>query len=430
MTTQSSAFDEAMGREVLKSERLRATIIAVMFANAATVFTLVSLVKPELVARISRGQARLAPVLLGFAVVVAYGLRMRFVAGRALQGGRPPAPGFRYLNAVIETALATVIIWVVGHAVGPLVGLLSPASFLYFFIIALSALRLDPKLSIFTGLSAAAQYGLVSVWALANTDPSAYEPLLVAAPHHFGKAMLLAVTGAVTGLVAARIRAHAISSIRSVSEKERVLALFGQHVSGAVVDKLLSQKGDLESESRYVCIMFLDIRGFTTFSESKRPEEIVAYLNTLWGLMIEIVNDHGGIINKFLGDGFMAMFGAPVSDGQDCKNAVRAAKAILLRVAEAVESGVVPATRVGIGLHSGVAVAGNIGGAERKEYSVIGDVVNLASRIEGLNKTYESQLLLSEEVFSAAGPEAAAATKLGTVPVKGRAEPVNVYKLA
>jgi adenylate cyclase len=425
----TSAFDEAIGREVLRSERLRATIIAALFSTGAAGFVLVWLIRQDVVARVSRGQARLVPMVCAFAVVVSYELYMRGAASRALRDGTTPAVAWRYVNAAVETSLPTALILVVGHFVGPVAGLLSPAPFLYFFIIALSALRLDARLSIFTGISAGIQYLLASVWALSSIDTSAVEPLLVAAPHHFGKAMLLIATGGVTGLVASRIRRHAVASIRSVSEKERVVALFGQHVSAAVVEKLLAQPSELESETRHVCIMFLDIRDFTTFSENKRPEEVVAYLNSLWGFMIDVVNAHGGIINKFLGDGFMAMFGAPVSDGQDCKNAVRAAKAILERVAQAVESGAIPKTRVGIGLHAGLAVTGNIGGSQRKEYSVIGDVVNLASRIEGLNKTFDSQLLLSEAVQNAAGEEAAGAVALGPAPVKGRAEAVNVYKL-
>ncbi len=117
--------------------------------------------------------------------------------------------------------------------------------------------------------------------------------------------------------------------------------------------------------------------------------------------MIEIVNRHHGVINKFLGDGFMAVFGAPLSEGDDCLNGVAAAKEILSRVEEEVSRGTVAPTTLGIGLHAGEAVTGSIGSSLRREYTVIGDVVNLAARIEKLNKKFGSQLLISEIVWQA-----------------------------
>jgi adenylate cyclase len=176
--------------------------------------------------------------------------------------------------------------------------------------------------------------------------------------------------------------------------------------------------------------MFLDIRGFTTFSEGRPPVEVVDYLSTLFDALIASVNRHDGIINKFLGDGFMAVFGAPVSDGLDSQNAVAASLEMIAEVERMVAAGTLPPTRIGIGLHAGSAVTGNVGSHLRREYTVIGDVVNTASRIEGLNKQFASQLLVSDEVYSklAAPPEGA--SRLEPVPVKGRAEPVQIWMLA
>ena len=146
--------------------------------------------------------------------------------------------------------------------------------------------------------------------------------------------------------------------------------------------------------------------------------------------MIDIVNRNHGIINKFLGDGFMAAFGAPFSDGFDSRNAVNASKEILQKLKEEIEAGNILPTRVGIGLHTGNAVTGNIGSSQRKEYTIIGDVVNLASRIESLNKQFNSQLLISDMVKEALGDTSIETVSLGKVAVKGRAEPVEIFKLA
>jgi adenylate cyclase len=218
-------------------------------------------------------------------------------------------------------------------------------------------------------------------------------------------------------------------TIRTAEEKNRIIGMFGQHVSPAVVNKLLDQKGELDSETRYVCMMFLDIRNFTKFAESRQPEEVVSYLNTLFDFMIEIINMNKGIINKFLGDGFMAVFGAPISDGEDCRNAVQAARGILERLRHDISAGIIPETGVGIGIHAGMAVTGHVGSHLRKEYTIIGDVVNLASRIEQLNKKYNSTLLVSEEVWRSIEKSSYATEDLGTVDIRGHSGTVHIYRL-
>ena len=196
------------------------------------------------------------------------------------------------------------------------------------------------------------------------------------------------------------------------------------------MDTLLELKPDLRSESKDVCVMFLDIRNFTGFAEKRNPEEVVTYLESLFEFMIEIVNRNNGIIIKFLGDGFMAVFGAPLSDGNDCANAVRSAREILEKVEEEVQRGSILPTTIGIGLHAGQAVTGSIGSALRKEYTVIGDVVNLAARIEKMNKQFGSQLLISEMVSREANSEVSGAISKGMVNVRGREEGIQIFQLA
>ena len=164
--------------------------------------------------------------------------------------------------------------------------------------------------------------------------------------------------------------------------------------------------------------------------EGKTPEEIVAFQNEVFGAAIEVVNRHRGIINQFLGDGFMATFGAPLTTADVCRNALAAARDLVARVAELSASGRIPAIRIGIGLHAGEAVCGNVGSALRKQYSITGNVVILASRIEQLNKEYGSQILASAEVIKAGGDQAHGATLIGPVQVKGRNEPIEIYRLA
>jgi adenylate cyclase len=229
--------------------------------------------------------------------------------------------------------------------------------------------------------------------------------------------------------VGRQLRKSFVNTLRSVEDRNRIVSVFGQHVSPAVVDRLIAAKADTRSELREACVMFIDVRNFTGFSENKGPEEVVGYLNALFELMIESINRHHGIVNKFLGDGAMAIFGAPLAEGNACRNALEAGLEILSRVDEEVAAGRLPPTRLGIGVHVGPVVIGNVGSPQRKEYTVIGDVVNVASRVEALNKQFGSQLLVTEQVREASGMSHEAWIAKPALTVRGRDEPVLIYEL-
>ncbi len=240
------------------------------------------------------------------------------------------------------------------------------------------------------------------------------------------RAALFAIGGIVAALVTKRIRATLFETIDHWAERERIIGLFGQHVPPAVVNLLLSQSSF--TEERAVCVLVFDIRNFTTFSEHRSAEEVVAYLNTLWGHTVRIVNKHNGSVNKFLGDGFLAVFGAPVNLGNNAKEALAAAREILRQIDQLVADGELPPTDVGMALHAGEVIAGTVGSSEKKEYTVIGDVVNVAFRIEALNKNFGSKLLISEAVATATGSEGF--ESLPPIQVKGRVEPVALFRVA
>jgi adenylate cyclase len=174
--------------------------------------------------------------------------------------------------------------------------------------------------------------------------------------------------------------------------------------------------------------MFVDIRGFTAAARARTPQEVVDRLDAAFAVLVEIVDRNGGIVNKFLGDGFLALFGAPLDDPDAPRRAVTAAREMLAAIERHNIRSDWP-LRIGIGLHFGHVVAGNVGSPRRKEYTVIGDTVNLASRIEGLNKEFGSQLLISDTVRQAIGQDVDA-VPLGDVPIRGYEQPVRVWRLA
>ena len=372
----------------------------------------------------SRFQLYAALVFFGFAL---YCVGARFAFGRFLARGRRLPIPMRFGNAFVETSAPTVIMLLFVYFIdSKLSALYTPAPFAYALFIVLSALRLDPKLCVFTGAVAAVEFTGFGFWCFANSETPNLLPVFTNPAVHVGRGVLIFAAGIAAAFVTSQIRARQLNSFRLVEERNKVTSIFGQHVSPAVVEALLNQKE--QSESRHVCVMFLDIRNFTSFSEKRSPAEVVDFLNNIFSFCIEIINQHNGIINKFLGDGFMAVFGAPLSDGQDVRNAVNAATQIVTRVSAEVKNGNLPDVTVGVGLHSGDAVTGNVGSHSRKEYTVIGDVVNLASRIEQLNKQFSSRLLISEDVVQFCqdlDPQFISETL-----VKGREQPVKIYRLA
>lgn len=426
------AFENEFSLEVLESDRLRVTIL-MGAATAGILFQLIFAVAYfNQFQEVFHGNFRTFQLCtLGLFGFVIGSLAAERAAINYLIRNQKKAPEFlQYLSAFIETSIPTVGMIIGALFLGPVYTLFTPAAFTYPLLIALSALRLNFRLCIFTGAVAGLEYGAFALACLYQPMTSEVEPVLSGMPVHLFKAFLLFATGVVTAFVTLQIKRRSLKSFEVVEERNRISRTFGEYVSPAVMDKLLTLKPDLRSEKKHVCVMFLDIRNFTSFAETKSPEEVVDYLESLFGFMIEIVNRHHGIINKFLGDGFMAVFGAPLSQGRDCSNAVAAAKEILSRLSEEVESGRVLPTTVGIGLHAGEALTGSLGSSLRREYTVIGDVVNLASRIEQLNKQFNAQFLISGAVWETIQDELEAAIPIGDVRVKGRESLIPVYKLA
>lgn len=204
-------------------------------------------------------------------------------------------------------------------------------------------------------------------------------------------------------------------------------------VAPKVVDEILAGREDrLQPARREVTLLFADIRGFTSYSEARPPEELLKLLDDYFGRMTRVVQGHDGSINKFLGDGLLALWGAPEPRADHPVLAVRAALAMQRVAAELSAARVAagePPLRVGIGVHTGEVAVGVLGSGGQSEYAVIGDAVNLASRIEGLTKQHGAGVLVSEATWDRLGG-AFAGERIGEVAVAGRRASVVVHALA
>jgi adenylate cyclase len=219
--------------------------------------------------------------------------------------------------------------------------------------------------------------------------------------------------------------------VDGLKERDNLRTTFGKYMTTAVMDHLLAGKVALGGESLRVTILFTDIRSFTTISEKMDPQHLVGLLNEYFTEMVAIVMDEGGVVDKYIGDAIMAVFGAPVPKPEDAVNAVRAAvrmRRALRALNERLAARNLSPLNTGIGIHTGEVVAGNIGSERRMEYTVIGDAVNLASRLESSTKELGVDVAISEDTY-ALTKHAILARALREITVKGRKQAVMTYEV-
>ena len=239
------------------------------------------------------------------------------------------------------------------------------------------------------------------------------------------------------GLIAGFFMLLGLRLTREERDKARIRNMFNGYVSDDVVEMLLAsgQRLDLSGQSMNITVLFSDIRSFTTITEKLSANETVEFLNVYFERVINIIQAEGGRIDKFIGDAVMAEFGVPYPFEDHAVRALRAAAAMRV-VAEEFKGWMrnrfpdrdIPEFGIGIGIHSGNAVVGNLGSAKRMEYTAIGDTVNVASRLEGETKTMSCVIVASAATVRAAGDNVITG-RHDTLKVKGRSEPVEVYEI-
>jgi len=334
----------------------------------------------------------------------------------------------RFIHLFVETMFPSILLFFLIKAEGKQVFLDSPAVFLYFIIIILSALSLNFKLSLVTGFISSISYFAITYWAFNVLDYNQAFTTILPVNIYYIKAVLFLVAGATAGLVGEEIKKRILSSFATLKQKMEVEKILGQQVSLEVSEQLLKEEGTSDSEN--ATIMFFDIRDFTPMAEKKKPAEVIDFQNDLFDPVIRIISDHGGIINQFMGDGLMATFGVPIKNPDHAKKAVLASLEILEKLKEMGEKDIIPPTRVGIGIHCGEIIAGNIGNEIRKQFSVSGKTVIVAARLEQLNKKYGSKILISSDLHTEISDLELITENLGSEVLKGIDSKMDIFKVA
>jgi len=358
--------------------------------------------------------------------ILAYAIAMILLARR-----RWYRPWMDWVNAVAEVSLPTLVMALDAYHVNAAYALTSAPTFLYSVSVLFSAIRLRRTLVMVVAVLGAAE--LMAMYALLRgqlpAELVAVVPSLALA-NVVQKACYIIIAGVLAVFVCNILLGNVGQLVARTRIEQKARSALGKVASSQVADLLIaSTTGSLQlGEKRVITVLFVDIRDFTRFAEQRDPGVVVAFLNTFFKVMCSVVDRNGGIVNKFLGDGLMAIFGAPVALEQHAQAAAQTAREMGQALEVIRSAWNLPDLEISIGLHTGEAVVGVMGAEDRGEYTAIGDTVNVASRIEGLNRQYQTRVLLSAETKAWLGPEAPV-REVGEVQVKGRARPVKVLEL-
>jgi adenylate cyclase len=433
MTATGPVLQDPADLEVARTVRLRVLRNErVIGATVAIFFALLALVLLAEAAAGVRDLRESLPMLLMAVCAAVSGALLRVSSGRALgrDGDLPMA--LRVGFVVLEPLLLFGLLVSEGqHFDSEVYSLYGPMPTILMAVVVMSGLRMSRLLSLVSGLTASFGWAVTALVLLErNPDAGLPAPFMAMDPH-IGHAVMLLLVGIFAGHIGTNLRRDMEAALRATHEQHRVRMTFGRHVSPKVAEALLNAPDAGTTQTRFVTVMFLDVRGFTAFSERRGPEEVVAALEGILAICVSTIEEHGGVVNKFLGDGLLAVFGAPLpseNPAEDTRSAVEAAARIVERLDVARQARTVPDLDVGIGVHCGEAVVGTVGPRDRREYTLVGDTVNLASRIEGLTRDLGSRVLVSQSVWDLLrrGPP----PEVLSLPVKNRAAPVAVVRVA
>jgi adenylate cyclase len=426
-------FTKQFEWETLQSEKLRAAILA-----SYALFTMIYIIAIHYIINYQTqftNQFPLPTTLLFFlSALFGYEAIANRVLNYRLQKFSTAAihPHFKYITALFEVAFITAMLYVYSVYFKK-AALLSDVILvsLYYLIVFLSAFYLDRIICVVTGTITALAYTIINIIDLPpSTNTTVIGELMYNRLFVYGTGTLLFFSGIAAAFMANQLKKGIMRAVELVEDEHKLYDLFSRQISREVANELMDHDGKVISQERFVSVMFIDIRNFTVYAETQTAEDLVEFQNAFFGIIVEIVNKYHGIVNQFLGDGCMITFGAPIEIENPSRNAVLTAMEIKKTLDQAISNGEMHQFTVGIGIHCGTAVTGNIGTKLKSEYSITGGVVILAARIESFNKQLGSQILISKEVLEAADVPGIKHEEATEAMLKGWSHRVQLYKLA
>lgn len=339
-------------------------------------------------------------------------------------------PSLAYLNSFLQLSVVSGAIYFDTIAYGTQYALSSMPPIAYGLVVIVTAFRLRPAMGIFAGSIAAAQFLALYIWVMRDA-PDMSPELLVSIPSldwevTYMKVVILLGLGVAGSFSAYNLRKELSNFMSSARKEVRLHYSLGRYLSSEVADALMADDGNIPTRKLEVAVMFCDIRNFTQFSNSHNPEVVRLEVNEFFDLAAKCINAENGVINKFLGDGFLAVFGLFDNNEDPRITSTRAAINILSSTRQALES---RNLGVGIALNYGEVIAGEIGSEGRCEFTVLGNTVNVAARLEGLNRSLQSNLLATRSFYESLPPGLVAAKSHGEHDIRGVAGATEVVEL-
>ncbi len=351
---------------------------------------------------------------------------------------------FTFDAAIASAALAFVPLSSGGDIPQNLVFLSSRTEY-YYVIVATAILSLSPALVTWTGLCSVLGLTGATAWIMSGMErvvtPGALPPspsredvlAVLLSPDFLGipvrvtEAVVIALVTCIAALAVHRARNVVRANAAAEAERSRIQQIFGRYVPPQVAEQLIAA-GQLAPQQRTASILFADIEGFTRLSEALPPAHVIGMLNSFFSAATSIVDARGGVVVNYIGDALIAAFNAPLPAEDHPARAVAAARDLLSLVSGREFDG--HQLRLRIGIATGPVAAGTVGGEDRHTYTLYGDTANLAQRLEGLNKEFETACLISGPTFQAARSSCGDAVAKGPVQVRGRESTVEVFALA
>jgi adenylate cyclase len=338
------------------------------------------------------------------------------------------SPSIKYINTFLQVTLVSAAVAFDGQSEGAAYALSSMPPMAYALVPMITAFRLQPWLGLFAGSVAAVEFVLLYLFVLRP------DPALIAQIPSLGfqvtmmKAVVLFSLGVASALSARSLRNYFENYTRSQQTRARLERNFGRFVSNTIVDQIEnSADGRVPATEQHAAIVFGDIRGFTSYSSKISSLEVTELLNAYFEIVCRIVEEEGGMVNKFLGDGFLAFFGLYSSDPKPCESAARA----VLRMQEETDKLLAAhGLRAGAAANWGSIVTGEVGSAGRCEFTGIGAAVNLASRLEGLNDRLNTSFLVSQDFIGQINSDHFTVRFRGEQAVRGLDDNIAIFEIS
>jgi len=419
-------FNEPLHPEFLKIERKRVGIILGLFIIGSLTLPVLHYLAPNLLRNFLNQDQYISSLVFWWLLFCAFELFVFLRLTYSIKNNISVPKRILILNLLLEFGLPAIVLY---HAIKydySLLILEYDGLLFYFLLLTLSAMHLDFKISIGAGFLAAIGYFSVAFWGIEYLQPD--KDIEQLQEIYTMRSIGLFLAGIVAGVVASEIKKRVNNYLESVEDQKEIESLLGQQLSKDVANELILHRNDSVGHKVTGSIMFLDIRNFTLMADHQSPEETIEFQNAIFDPLIRIIEKNNGIIHQILGDGFMASFGIAVKNENHANDSYHAGIEIIeainhLKMEENGDS-----TKVGIGLHCGEVVTGNIGNEIRKQFSIAGKNVIMASRIEQLNKEFKTQFLISKQIADLLDSKSEL-SDLGLVKLKGIDEKVNVFNV-